>query len=281
MTLMAVVTTEEFGALDDALKSHYIEDGDNHTLDVTSVGGVELSDTKQLRNALQMEKKETTKAKKALEEFADLDYDIETGREAITKLAEIADLGGDDALKAAREQMEKQLGDRYTGMEGKLVKKHTGEMETITGKYNSTLDQLKHLLVDAQLTKAITEEKGSVDLLIHAIKQHVKVFENEDGTFSARVVDEDGTDRLSMKSSKDPHALMGISELVQEFKSSEKFARAFDGSGAKGSGATGTDTKIHGNTLTISANDAKDTAKYRAAKAEAEKGNRDFAIAES
>ena len=76
---------------------------------------------------------------------------------------------------------------------------------------------------------------------------------------------------------------MSIEQLVEKMKSSEVYARAFDGSGAKGSGATngggGSGAKGSGS-FKISSTDAKDTSKYRAAREAAEKAGQPLEIAD-
>ncbi len=85
----------------------------------------------------------------------------------------------------------------------------------------------------AEITAAVSAEKGSPDLLGHVIEQVTKVELSEDGDFRLVVLDESGSPRIK-DSGGTPFTL---GDLVTEMKSQDRYGRAFDASGSSGSGS--------------------------------------------
>jgi hypothetical protein len=90
--------------------------------------------------------------------------------------------------------------------------------------------QIEALMVDAAATAQIADSKGSPHLLLPHVQKQTRVIE-ENGQFTVRVVDAKGDPRLGPKGE-----FMTIGELVSEMRASEQFGRAFEASGASGSG---------------------------------------------
>ncbi|RKG68637.1 hypothetical protein D7V80_11605 [Corallococcus sp. CA054B] len=105
--------------------------------------------------------------------------------------------------------------------------KALGERDAVVERMRGSLH--KHL-VEAEATAAIAEMKGSAVLLLPHVQKHVKVIE-EGGGFLARVVDAEGDPRGNGKG-----GFLTIREFVGELKKDTNFARAFDSTGASGSG---------------------------------------------
>jgi len=280
--LKAVVTQSEFDGLAGEVQSHYVksEDGESYQLGVVAVNGIELSNNQALKKALQTERTSAEKATKELkslkESFGDLNP--EAAREALAKMEEMANWNPDDKLKEARAQFEKQLTTKYEDEKNKLVKKYTADVEATKKELETASTQLEQVMIDSEIAKAVATEKGVLKLLAPVIKQNVRLIRNDDGTRHVRILEPDGTFRLSSKSgSTDP---MSISEFVSEMKADETFARAFEGSGASGSGAgaTGNVGSSTNGAFRLSAIDARDPMKYRAAKANAEKAGKQLEI---
>jgi hypothetical protein len=119
---------------------------------------------------------------------------------------------------------------------------------------------------------AITAEGGNAKLLSSIVDQHVKLIEDEEkpGEFSVVVVDEKGNPRYT-KGGKE----MTPREFVAELKASGDYDGAFaapksSGGGSK-SGASANGRTSGSTDLVLSRDDAQDPAKYRAARARAEK----------
>jgi hypothetical protein len=120
--------------------------------------------------------------------------------------------------------------------------------------------------IDKTATEAIAAAKGSVPVLLPHVKNACRCVKGDDGEYRVEVLEEGKRPRLSTNGN-----LMTISELVEEMKSSEHFGMCFEGNGATGGGATGSHGRDSSGAVVLRGEDRRDTAKYRAAKAEAEK----------
>jgi len=178
----------------------------------------EPEDTTGLRNALAAEKEERRKAKEALDKFKDVDPEkyqqlLKTTEDAERKRLE---------SKGAWEALEKQL-----------IEKHQKDMESRDTRIGTLTEALNKRLVDAEATAAIAAAKGVPQLLLPHVRASIKVSE-EDGEFLAKVVDTKGNPRIGDAKGTP----MTITQLIEEMKQSEVFGRAFEASGAGGSGAS-------------------------------------------
>ena len=279
--LKALLQKEEWDALPDDVKEHYVEKDGVMQLGVTPADGIELMNPTQLKKTLQKERaaaSEAEKARKALEvKLGDLDVD--EAREALVKLEEMAGMDPEGKSKAEREAFEKSLTTKFEDDRKKLIAKHQGEAEAASKAALVIEGQLQHQMIAAAGTKAITEAGGSPELLLPIFERMSKMRKKDDGTFEVVILDDENMDRLSPVANST--ALMTYDELAEELKGNKKFARAYDGSGASGSGA-GRSGAIGGTGtgLKLSTADSKDPAKYRAAKAAAVKAGRELVIAD-
>lgn len=171
---------------------------------------------------------------------------LEANRDTILKEKKalerrLKDLDGIDpeehkALKTAAEEAEKKKAaaeGNWKALEQQLQERHTKELGKREDRIKGLSAALERELIDAAATRAIAAEKGAVDLLLPHVRTRMRVVE-EDGSYVAIVVDEKGNQRIGEKDG----TKMSAEELVREMKSGEKYARAFDGSGASGSGAS-------------------------------------------
>ncbi|NDG18865.1 MAG: hypothetical protein EB117_11410 [Betaproteobacteria bacterium] len=105
---------------------------------------------------------------------------------------------------------------------------------------------LERSLIEAQATAAISAAKGTPELLLPHVMQRVKIFE-EDGDYVVKVLDQSGQPRIAdIKGSP-----FTIKHLIEEMKSDPVYGRAFEASGAGGSGAQ-TGNRAGGNAKTMS-----------------------------
>lgn len=112
-----------------------------------------------------------------------------------------------------------------------LAKGHAKEVEKKDARITALLGQLENLLLTNEATRAISDAKGDVDLLMPWIRQNAKTIE-EDGLFKVFVVDQDGNRRYSASSGSP----MSINELVTEMKGQPKYARLFESETRHGGG---------------------------------------------
>lgn len=267
--LKALLTQELYDKLPEAEQSYYKEIEGKFVLQVQTVDGLELAEVTKMRKALQTERSDSEKAKQQLKVFEGIDP--EAARDALLKVKEMDNWDPDKKLEEGRKQLEA----KFAEDKAKLEKSFTGKLE-VANKNNEVISfQLQETMINSAATMAIAEAKGSVELLLPIVKSKTRMRQLEDGRFVAEVLDEDGTARLSPTAGST--AQMTISELVGELRSDEKFARAFDSSGASGSGAEGSElTSSSGHK--ISASDALDTQKYQTAKEAAIKAGKELTI---
>lgn len=199
----------------------------------------------------------------------------------LEKLKPLRDAVGDlepdavrDALKLAGEIRDKKRraeGD-FDKWKGEVADKHKGELAAKDERIKLLEAELFHSLAAQKATEEIASLGGAPKVLLPHVVPHLKVTENEAATkpgerFQAVVVDAAGNPRIADGAGTP----LSIKALIEEFRADDVFAANFSagsstGSGAGGDGPAGGNGKVH----TLSAQDALDPAKYRAAKAAAE-----------
>ena len=280
MTMQAIVTQEVFDAFPDHYKSEYNQDPkktDIYLLDVSAVNGVELADTTALRGALEKErgghKTTTTKLTDMTKLFDGLDP--EAARKAIDQIAVMDDWDPDEKLKQHKEDFEAQVTTKANKQLAAMEAKHKTEMDTSNVTITKQRKKMTSSMIDAAAVKALSEAGGSSDLLLPLIQKSTRVVEDGDD-YVVEVFNEHGQ-RIS-PASTDP---MSIKEFVAEMKNDQRYARAFDGSGASGGGASGSQGKGGSSApYTITASEADDHHAYKTAKENAAKAGRELQILE-
>jgi hypothetical protein len=233
---MAKAIIESLEGIAEALKTEYVKIEAGHplaakhlgkfALKVDAVDGVALEDVQGLKNSLSASRQERDEWKKKVLALGD-DFDPEVAKAAMAKVKEMENWKPDDKVREQIESAKKQLADKH----GKEV----GDLKTSLTQREREIEQL---LIDAEATRAITEMKGSVKLLLPAIKGACKVVRDADGKLAVQVLQPDGKNpRLSAKAGSTEN--MTIAEFVESLKSDESYAPAFSGTGARGTGATG------------------------------------------
>lgn len=183
------------------------------------------------------------------------------------KQLETVDIDEYNRLKNAQEEAQRKKDEEagnYRNLEKQLVERHTKEKEQLTGRIGLLEQALHKELIDARLTAEITAQKGVAALLLPVLRNSIKVVEDpSNGAFEPTVVDPvSGKARIG-DTKGNP---MTIAQLVTEAKTNETFGRAFEGSGAGGSGASQSNGGSNAGGIRLSREDAKDPAKYRAAR---------------
>jgi hypothetical protein len=223
--LKFLLTEEEFGAVDEALKGQYKKQDDgSYQLEIDGLAG----DPKSLQKAVRDARKDADAAKarlKALEEqFSGVDL------EEIKKLREEQEQREQDALTKAGE---------WDKLKGQMNEAHAKALQRKDEEAAVLRKALETHLIDAQATSAISTAKGSTLLLLPHVKSHTKVVQ-ENGQYRVQVVDDTGSPRVD--ASGNP---LSIAQLIEEMKKAPDYQRAFEGSGASGGG--GGDGSSNGN----------------------------------
>jgi hypothetical protein len=199
------------------------------------------TETAGLKSALQKERADREKAEKSLKGFEGVDPE-----EAKRLKAEAEQLAADKLKsKGDWETREKQLKEQLASDLQKRETHFQTELKTRDDKIAKLQESLEKSLIEAQATAAIAAAKGAPELLMPHVMRQVKVVE-ENGEYVARVMDANGQPRI-MNVKGDPFT---IPNLVDEMKANEVFGRAFEATGAGGSGASN-GNKGGGNAKTI------------------------------
>lgn len=261
MALKAVLTKAEYDALTGDIKKEYIIKDGIYLLDVTPTEledgrQFSLDDVKGLKSALSKERQAAKDLKKIVDAFDGASPD--EYKKTLAELETYKNGTTDEKVKAKIDAAVKQVQDKYTA-----------ELSNRDKSVSELSSQLEELLVTNEATKALTELGAgtAAPLLLPHVKSQVKVVK-QDGKHVVQIVGADGAPRIS--NALGSTAPMTITELITEMKTKPMYAPAFPGTGSAGTG--GINNGKGGNApYVLSAADAKDPQKYRAAKAEAEK----------
>jgi hypothetical protein len=243
---MLQTTFDTLDAIPENLRAAYVEKGGKFVLDV------EIEDTTGLKtkNAELIRKQKELAARAAV--LGDrTPEDVQADLELAAKFKE-------DRAKAEG---------NFETLKSQLIEKHTTELTKASSRATKVEGKLYDVLAKREAESAITAAGGNPKLLLPHILPFIKVTEVDDD-FTAQVVDAKGNPRIA-----DGQATpMTIAQLVEQFKNDETFGTAFTASGVSGSGARNeTGSRGTSGQVVISAVDAKDVQKYRAARAKAEK----------
>lgn len=174
----------------------------------------------------------------------------------------------------AREEKARAEGN-FEALKQQLIQQHTAEREKLASRTTKVEGKLYDVLAKREAEAAITAAGGNPKVLLPHILPFIKVTEQDDD-FTAQVVDAKGNARIA-----DGQATpMTIAQLVESFKADETFGVAFSAGTAAGSGARNeSGTRTQNGAIVISATDAKDVQKYRAARERAMKAGVPFMVA--
>lgn len=223
MGLKAVVNSTS--DIPPAIREFYkIQDDGTYRLDVDAAEGFSLEDVSGLKTVLSETREKLRKTRERVEAYGDLEPGA--AREALSKIKDMADWTPEDQVKA-----------QIAAREGQLVERHNGELKTRDTTIAKLMKTLERNLIAISASAAIQKHKGVPELLLPVVERSVRMIENGSGEFVAQVVSADGTPLISSKSGSTD--AMSIDEFVEGLKSTPEYGRAFDGSGASGSGALG------------------------------------------
>lgn len=214
---------EKLEDVDEKYRDLYVADGDAFVLDAE--GADESAALTQLRAENRKLAKEAGDRRKLQERWEKLGKTPDEIEELFAALEK------EESEKLTRKG-------EWEKLRQQMVEKHDKELKAlrdqIADKDKEIVDlnsSLESNLVDSQLTTAIAEHKGIPILLTPHAKKFVQVTKEEDGKRTVKVVNDKGEPRVNAKGEP-----LSIADLIGEMKSNEVFGRAFEGSGASGSG---------------------------------------------
>jgi hypothetical protein len=219
-------------------------------------------DMSGLSKALETERKTIKTQSETLAAFKSLGESPDVVLTRMKELEELASKGGKDA-----QAFEKWKSDIQT--------KAQQDIQTKDQELKNMMGSLEAHLIDAEAAQAVAALDGSPLLLLPHIRSSVKVV-NDAGKYAVRIVDGEGDPRGNGSG-----GYMTIKDFVAELKSKQDFAGAFKPSGNTGSGMRPGASSQTGGTPgghRIKREDLKDTVKYRAARAAAEKSGNPIEI---
>lgn len=224
MELMAIVTEDQYGSLEEGVQRFYSKQQDGtYLLKVGAVNGFNLENVEGLKNSLAAARNERDSARNQLKAFEGID--VAKAREALEKVEAMRNWTPDDKVK---EKIDQAVRDIKAKAETDLQ-----AAAELADKYKG---QLGELLVDHAAREALGSHElveGGADLIMPHIRGQVKIKEVE-GRLVARVVNPDGSDKVSMRQGvTDP---MGVAELVEVMSKDKRFAPVWKAKHAAGSG---------------------------------------------
>lgn len=181
------------------------------------------------RDELMSEVKTAKDKLKAVEELGDLD----TLKSILSKHKE-----NEDKIKQAEAEALAKSGN-FKALEENLRAELTKKEESVN-KFRQKAIQSK---IESDLTAAIVENKGVPELLKPLLTSRIKGSLTEDGDVEVEVLDDNGQ----------PLFVGGkagtIKDLIESIKSNEVYGRAFEATGASGSGTRNSTTKGTGGVI--------------------------------
>lgn len=252
--LPAVISNEqELETMEDVYRMLYKEVDGVYYLKVkpVSVGKSHyaLEDVAGLKSALGKEKANARSFKDKLDLFEDIDP--EAARDALTKIEEMTDW-----------KPEKKVQEQIDAIKAQLEGKHKKEASKWDEEKSFFMNQLRKALIEAEATAAVAKhgvKKGFINLMKEKAMTEALLEKNDKGDYTVRVKGEDGTPRISMNS----EGYMTIDELMGSYSTLDEYSGAFDGSGATGSGATGSERGRGTGIRRLTREEASDPATYQ------------------
>jgi hypothetical protein len=142
---------------------------------------------------------------------------------------EVGDEGYLPALKAFVDDLQGQIkgGKEIKINMDKVNEEAERRIAAVTEAKDGELSEMrsalaKHLISDAA-SRALAEHKGSIDLLLPHVLSSCKMVRKENGDYDVAVLDAQGDARLDSTG-----GFLGVSGLVAEMKTQDKFGRAFE-----------------------------------------------------
>jgi hypothetical protein len=225
MALKGKITKAELTALPADLQKEYkalVKDGSaqkdsaGNELYILDTPDMEhKDDITGLKNALEEERRQNTERGQKI-------TGLESEKTTLAAQIEEFKKKNPDATKDQIEQVKQEL-----------LNQHKTELEAANKKGETYRTALDKVMRQDAARAAILAAGGNPKLLLPHVLESTKFIENADGTFKIQVVNEKGGERIG-DSAGNP---MTLDQFVAEMKSNEDFGRAFEASGAGGSGA--------------------------------------------
>lgn len=239
MTLKAILTEEEYEGASEVVRGHYTQSGDSYRLEVEAAQGWGLDHVQKLREGLtdleQEKRRLAEKQRRATERLKK--YEDEEGNALIDP---------DEARKALQRLKEgAKTEEKWSQEKRGLEEAHQRELSARQERIASLENQIRTERVDVEARRILATKgiEGDADLLLPHVKDSI-LWEDEDGKLVMRVRDADkGGARFTQKQGE--RGYMGLEEFIST-DLRKRFPRAFNGTGAVGTGANADETRGSG-----------------------------------
>lgn len=141
--------------------------------------------------------------------------------------------------KANADRKKKEDAGKFEDLEKQLIAKHGEELSKKDVRIKKLYGILTEKLVDAELTTSLAKKGGQPHLILHALKDHVGIVEDDKG-IRAQVID---PITKNVKIADDKGTPMSMDQLVDSFHTKAEWAGAFAGTKQSGMGNS---NKNHG-----------------------------------
>lgn len=221
----------------DDIKSFYRErDDGKFVLDVDSVDGYALEDVKGLKGTLEKERQGRVKSERDLKAAREAYGEItpDKAKEHARRVEEMKNWSPDEKAKELIAERERAVTSKF--------EKQLGEEKDVRERLTK---QLGRELVDSRAAAAIATHRGNPGMLLPFLREQSTVAEDENGNLQVRILDSDGTPRVTMKTGETGY--MGYEEFVEGLVESDTWGAAFAGPDVKGTGSQGSESNSGGN----------------------------------
>lgn len=267
MKIPPKLTKEEFEKLVPDVQQYYAKQEDGSYV-LESDGN---DDVTNLKTAYDKTKKETLELKDALK------AERESRNTDQRKVQEL------EAKIRANEEKELQQKGEWQTLLDRQKQEYEGKLTQKDQIIAARDKRVSDILLEHATMAAITANKGEPKLLRGIVRDRLYIETDKDGKETVRVYADDGKSmRMHPKNPSDP---ITPEQFVETLREDEVYARAFDGSGASGSGSQNGNgvvrTANDGSAMTISRADAQNHQKYEIAKKKAQDAGMQLLITDS
>jgi hypothetical protein len=240
---MLKATYETADAIPEGVRDYYgqPEGEERFVLQVDSADGFALENVSGLKSTLGKLKDRADRAEAGLKRFSSLNAEPDAIAQNLAELESLRESKQDEgtAVTSLRNEMEQMR---------KSAKEETDKaIAPINSLAESRLAQIKELLIDNELSSAISEAGGSSKLLMPVLRNEVRAVTDDEGRVKVQIVDGEGTPRV-MGTSLEP---MTFGALVEEKKNDPDLAIAFSSAGSSGGGSQPDTTQTGASTTRV------------------------------
>lgn len=194
------------------------------------VKGMSPEEAERTRQALRKANEEAKTRRLELQKYSELGVDPETIAQWKQEREEA------DIKRLEEERNFGELQDRLKNSYEERLERERQKLTEYEEKVNGYRKSMENILVDNEAMKVLTEMGGDPELVLHKLKQDVKVVENDLGDMKVQVMDANGQPRV-----KDNGGEFTIKDYLTDLREHPSYGKAFTAPKVSGGGSK-TDT---------------------------------------